>query len=107
MRRINITLAAITTGISVAFWQAIWAIIVILGGAKSILSLILMVHLGSPTAELAHAGVSAAIGAIAVAFCAGSLTGALFALVWNWLAFKQAPRWARDTHKPPASERRI
>lgn len=99
MSRISVAQASMSAGAALALWQLIWSAVVAAGWDKSISAFIAALSVASSNIDEPLFDPAVALCAIALAFCAGALTAAVFALVWNWLARLDSQRSA-----PVASE---
>lgn len=94
MRHINPIKAGLSVGIVIGLWHFIWVALVAVGWAKTIMDFILRLHFINLQYELAPFAFGIAASLVAITFTIGFLFGAIFALVWNWLAAPQAARAA-------------
>lgn len=97
MRHISPIKTGLAVGTVIGLWHAIWVILVGIGWAKPVLDFILKLHFLDVQYSLAPYATTTAATLILLTFAIGGLFGVVFALVWNWLGFEAAPRWARDT----------
>lgn len=105
MKRIDIGQAAMAAGAVGAVWQTIWVMLMAAGWAKPFLVFLFIFGFIEPGFELAPFSTVVALSSIAILFCAGALTGAMFAFFWNAFGAERAPKWARDTRQREALDK--
>lgn len=99
MKRINIGQAAMAAGAVGAVWQTIWVLLMAAGWAKPFLAFLFIFGFIEPGFELAPFSAVVALSSIAMLFCAGAMTGAMFAFFWNAFGAERTPKWARGTRR--------
>jgi hypothetical protein len=104
MRHLSIATAAISVGLVLALWHAIWVALVAVGWARAVLDFILQLHFLEFSYRLAPFSALKALSLVAITFSIGALIGAAFAVVWNWLRFEETPTWPRDTKRATPAE---
>jgi hypothetical protein len=101
MHQISIAKPAMSVGTAFAAWHVIWATVVALGWATSVLNFIFELHFLKIDFQLAPYSTFTALSLVAINFCAGALLGAIFAIVWNRLSVSDER--ADDTERSPAT----
>jgi hypothetical protein len=101
MRRINPTKAALSVGIVVGLWHALWVTLVATGFAKPVMNFILRLHFLQFDYGIAPFSLSIAATLVGLTFAVGAIFGLIFALVWNWLGAQAA---ASGGAKPQPAE---
>lgn len=104
MRRINPMNSGLAVGTVVGLWHFIWVVLVGMGWAKSVMDFVLGLHFISLQYSLAPYAITTAGALVILTFVLGFAFGAFFALVWNWLGYDDAPRWATDSSNGVAAE---
>lgn len=95
MRHISIPKSAVSVATVFAAWHAIWVTMVAAGWAAGVLNFFLELHFLEIDYQLAPYSAFTAFSLIAITFCVGGLLGAIFAFVWDWLTFADAPERTR------------
>jgi hypothetical protein len=98
MRHISPTKTALAVGTVTGLWHLCWVTLVGIGWAKPVLDFILQLHFLTINYALAPFAIATAGSLVVLTFFIGAVFGFVFALVWNWLTFENAPQWERDTH---------
>jgi len=104
VRHLSIATTAISVGLVLALWHAIWVVLVAAGWAGAVLDFIIQLHFLELTYKLAPFSPLKAVSLVSITFSIGALIGAAFAVVWNWLTFENAPAWSRDTRRASPAE---
>lgn len=99
MRHISPTKTALAVGTVIGLWHLCWVMLVGLGWAKPVLDFILRLHFLKIDYALAPFAIATAGSLIVLTFTIGAVFGLVFAFIWNWLTFENAPQWERDTHR--------
>ena len=104
MRHIDPTKSGLAVGTVIGLWHFMWVVLVGLGSAKPVMDFILRLHFIDLEYSLEPYAVTTAGTLVALTFAIGAILGAVFALVWNWLGYRNAPTWATDTSTSAPAE---
>lgn len=99
MRQVSPAKTAVAVGTVIGLWHLAWVILVAVGWAKPVLDFILELHFLKISYALAPYSVTTAGTLVILTFAIGAALGLVFALVWNWMTFENAPEWARDASR--------
>lgn len=86
VRYISPSKVGLSVGAILALWHVGWVALVATGWAKPVLDYILKLHFIDVQYGLAPFEFVTASALVALTFVIGCLIGAVFALIWNWLA---------------------
>lgn len=86
MRSISPAKAGFSVGTVVGVYHLMWVTLVALGWAKPFMDFILRLHFIRLQYDVGPFAFSTAVLLVSLTFCFGAFFGAVFAIVWNWLA---------------------
>lgn len=100
MRRVGIARTAMAVGVVFAAWQVLWVLLVGISWAGQLLSFILALHFLQTNFQLMQFSAFTALSLVTLTFCAGALSGTIFAVVWNSLAASEDVRTSQRVQLP-------